>query len=81
MLKAFHIRRSKDAAVTFDPIIPLLIGLLMGLLASLIIGGVWSARTQPRNWDWLAMHDRIMGGLLILTAFVLGVFVAFIVLR
>ena len=67
--------------MTFDPIILLLLGLLLGLLVSLIIIGVWSARLHPRNWDWLAAHDRIMGGLLILAVFALGVFAAFVLLR
>ncbi len=81
MLKAFQIQRGEVTAVTFDPIVLLLLGLLIGLLMSLIIIGVWSARTHPHNWDWLVAHDRVMGGLLILAAFALGVFAAFVVLR
>jgi hypothetical protein len=67
--------------VTFDPIVSLLIGLLIGLLVSVIVGSWWSARTQPRNLSWLTTHDRIMGGLLILAAFTVGVFIAFVLLR
>lgn len=65
----------------FNPIILLLLGLLIGLLVSLIISGVWMARTHPHNRDWLTTHDRIMGGLLILAMFALGVFVTYVLLR
>jgi xanthine/uracil permease len=67
--------------VTFEQIVPLLIGLLIGLLVSLIVGGVWSTRTHPRNLSWLTTHDRVMGGLLILAVFALGVFVTYVLLR
>jgi hypothetical protein len=67
--------------VTFNPIVPLLIGLLLGLLVSLIIGGVWSMRTHPDNLKWLTTHDRIMGGLLMLAVFALGVFITYVLLR
>jgi hypothetical protein len=67
--------------MTFDPIILLLLGLLIGLLVGLILIGVWSARAHPRNWDWLAAHDRVMGGLLMLAVFALGVFVTYVLLR
>ncbi len=69
------------AAVTFDPLILLLLGSLIGLLVSLIISGVWSARAHPSNWNWQATHDRVMGGLLILAVFALGVFVTYVLLR
>ena len=67
--------------MTFNPIIPLLIGLLLGLLVSWIVGSWWSARGQPLNLAWLNAHDRVMVWLLILAMFTLGVFVAYVVLR
>jgi hypothetical protein len=67
--------------VTFNPIIPLLIGLLLGLLVSWIVGSWWSARAQPLNLAWLNAHERVMVWLLILAMFTLGVFVAYVVLR
>ena len=67
--------------MTFASIVPLLIGLLIGLLVSLIVGGVWSTRIHPRNLSWLTTHDRVMGGLLILAVFALGVFVTYVLLR
>jgi hypothetical protein len=67
--------------VTFEQIVPLLIGLLIGLLVSLIVGSWWSARAQPLNLAWLNAHDRVMSGLLILAAFAVGMFIAFVLLR
>lgn len=67
--------------MTFEQIVPLLIGVLVGLLVSLIVGGLWSARAQPHNLSWLTAHDRVMGWLLILATFALGVFVAYALLR
>ena len=81
MLKTLQICIPETAAVTFEPIVPLLLGLLIGLLVSLIIGSWWSARAQPLNFTWLNAHDRVMGGLLILAAFTVGVFIAFVLLR
>jgi hypothetical protein len=67
--------------VTFEQIVPLLIGLLIGLLVSLIVGSWWSARAHPHDLSWLTVHDRVMGWLLILATFALGVFVAYALLR
>jgi len=81
MLITLQICKPETAAVTFNPIIPLLIGLLIGLLVSWIVGSWWSARAQPLNLAWLNAHDRVMVWLLILAMFTLGVFVAYVLLR
>jgi len=67
--------------VIFEQIIPLLIGLLIGLLLSLIVSSWWNARVHPHSLAWLTAHERIMGWLLILATFTLGVFVAYVLLR
>ncbi len=69
------------AAVIFDPIILLLLALLIGLLVSVILIGVWSARAQPRHWNWQTTHDQVMTGLLMLAVLALGVFVTYVLLR
>ena len=69
------------AAVTFDPIVPLLLGLLIGLLLSLVVGSWWSTRRHPHYLSWLTTHDWVMCVLLILAAFTGGVFIAFVLLR
>ena len=81
MLESLYIPETETVTVTFEQIVPLLIGLLIGLLVSLIVGSWWSARAQPCNLEWLNAHDRVMGGLLILAVFALGVFVAYALLR
>ncbi len=81
MLESSQIPEDEAAVVTFEQIVPLLIGLLIGLLVSLIAGSWWNARTQPHNLSWLNTHDRVMGGLLILAVFALGIFVAYALLR
>ena len=69
------------AVVTLEQVVPLLIGLLIGLLVSLIVGGLWSARAHPLNFAWLNTHDRVMGWLLMLAMFALGMFVTYVLLR
>ena len=81
MLEPFQIPENEAVTVTFEQIVPLLIGMLIRLLVSLIAGSWWSARAHPHNLQWLNAHDRVMSGLLILAMFALGVFVAYALLR
>ncbi len=81
MLKVFVIRQVEATVVTIDPIIPLLLGLLIGLLLSVIAGSVGNIRPSLHRLNWLTTHERIMGGLLIIAVFTLGVFITYVLLR
>ncbi|HTP08973.1 MAG TPA: hypothetical protein VMP08_12025 [Anaerolineae bacterium] len=81
MLKTLEIYQAVVAVVTFDPIIMLLLGLLIGLLVGLIVGSSWRARTPLFGFNWLTVHDRIMGGLLMLAVFTLGAFVTYVLVH
>ena len=67
--------------MTFDPIVPLLMGLLIGLLVILIADSWWNARTHPHHMSWLTTHDWLLGGLLTLAVFAMGVFLTYVLLK
>ncbi len=56
----------------------LLLGLLIGLALGLTVPGLWRCRHQAANDSLASTRDDVLLGLLVLAAFALGVFMAYV---
>jgi len=59
-------------------IIPILLGVLVGLVLALVIWGTWRSRSEANSNIVAGTHGDILLWLLILAAFTLGVFVTYV---
>jgi len=57
--------------------IPILIGLLLGFLLGLLSRGLWKARTVNNVSSNFVQFDKSLLGLMLISAFILGVFLTY----
>lgn len=62
------------------PVIPTLLGLLVGLLLGLVAWGFWRAWGHEIGDSLMGSRDDVLLGLLILAAFALGIFLTYALL-
>lgn len=60
---------------------PLLIGVTVMALMGLVAWGFWRYQRDPGDEFLMDAHSKLLMGLLLLSAFALGVFLTFMVLR
>ncbi len=65
----------------FEPLIPLLMVALIGLLVGCLALSWWNIRTATRSRGWLSHYDRVLGWLLILAVCASGLLIAFVLFR
>ena len=65
----------------FEQLIPVLMGVLIGLLVVCLALSGWNVRTAARSREWLSSYDRMLGWLLILAACAGGLLIAFVLFR
>jgi hypothetical protein len=57
--------------------IPLFLGVLLGYLLGLVSRGLWKNRTMKGEPSSFVQFDKSLLGLMLLSAFILGVFVTY----
>jgi cytochrome c biogenesis protein CcdA len=62
------------------PVVPVLLSVLVGLLLGLVAWGALGSRHQDVD-NLMGMRDDVLLGLLVLAAFALGVFLAYVMFR
>jgi uncharacterized membrane protein len=60
---------------------PILLGLLVALLVSLVVWGLVRLRSQQTNDLLMRTRDDLLLGLLVLAAFISGAFLTYVLLR
>ena len=60
--------------------IPIVLGVLIGLLVALLTWGLWHSQNQRTGSLIVGARGDVLMGLLILAAFTLGIFVAYLLM-
>jgi hypothetical protein len=74
-------RQAKDQVMFVEQAIPLLVGILVGVLLSVVAWSVMKTRQQTTGDKTVDLQERVLFWLLLVAVFGAGVFITYLLLR